>query len=93
MTVRPLQCDGHGPTAPAIGPVAPGGASSATLPNGVQVQVTSVLNDPRNGDNVISIIFIVPAGRSIPLGNTTIALNGVTVINGSFHAWVDRNNR
>lgn len=83
------------PTAPAtvIGPVAPGNAANAALPNGVQVQVTSVLNDPRNGDNLISIILTVPAGQNIPAGNTTIALTGTTVINGAFQAWVDRNNR
>ncbi|MCP3141050.1 S8 family serine peptidase [Pyxidicoccus xibeiensis] len=76
-----------------IGPVAPGGMANAALPGGVSVQVTSVLNDPRNGDNLISIIFVVPGGQNIPLGNTTIALTGTTVINGAFQAWVDRNNR
>lgn len=83
------------PTAPAtvIGPVAPGAAANAVLPNGVNVQVTSVLNDPRNADNLISIIYTVPFGQSIPLGNHTIALTGTTVINGVFQAWVDRNNR
>ncbi len=83
------------PSAPAtvIGPVAPGAAANAVLPNGVQVQVTSVLNDPRNGDNLISVIFTVPAGQTIPTGNTTIALTGTTVVNGRFQAWVDRNNR
>lgn len=83
------------PTVPAtvIGPVTPGSAANAVLPNGVNVQVTSVLNDPRNGDNLISIILTVPLGQSIPTGNTTIALTGTTVINGAFQAWVDRNNR
>lgn len=93
--------DGHDrfavtvPTVPAtvIGPVNPGNAANAVLPNGVNVQVTSVLNDPRNGDNLISIIYTVPAGQSISLGNHTIALTGTTVINGAFQAWVDRNNR
>jgi subtilisin family serine protease len=83
------------PTSPAtvIGPVSPGAVASAALPNGVNVQVVSVLNDPRNGDNLVSIIFTVPFGQTIPAGNTTIALSGTTVINGSFQAWVDRNNR
>lgn len=83
------------PTVPntVIGPIAPGLAGNAVLPNGVQVQVTSVLSDPRNGDNLISIIITVPAGQSIPLGNWNIALAGTTVINGNFQAWVDRNNR
>jgi hypothetical protein len=83
------------PTAPAtvLGPVVPGTNQSVTLANNVQVQVTSVLNDARNGDNLISVIITVPANRSIPLGNWTFALAGTTVINGNFQAWVDRNNR
>lgn len=83
------------PTVPAtvIGPVAPGAAANAVLPSGVNVQVTSVLNDPRNGDNLISIIYTVPGGQTIPAGNHTFALNGTTVVNGTFQAWVDRNNR
>lgn len=83
------------PTVPAtvVGPVNPGTAANAVLPSGVNVQVTSVLNDPRNGDNLISIIYTVPGGQTIPAGNHTIALNGTTVINGVFQAWVDRNNR
>jgi len=84
------------PTMPAtvIGPVAPGGMDSATSSGGaIQVTVDSKINDPRNGDNVISVTFIVNPGREIPIGDTTISLNGTTVINGAFHAWVDRNNR
>jgi len=83
------------PTVPAtvIGPVTPGTDASAVLPSGVQVQVTSVLNDARNNDNLISIIIIVPAGQSVPAGNWTFALTGIVVINGRFQAWVDRNNR
>lgn len=83
------------PTTPAtvIGPVAPGTMSgTVTLPNNVQVEVTSTLNDPRNGDNVISII-IDTGGNAIPTGNWNLALNGTTVINGNFQAWVERWNR
>ena len=35
----------------------------------------------------------MPEVQNIPLGNWTITLNGTTVVNGSFNAWVDRNNR
>jgi Subtilase family len=61
-------CSVTAPTVPAtvIGPVAPGGAASAVLPGGVSVQVTSVVNDPRNGDNLISIIYTVPTGSEHP---------------------------
>lgn len=83
------------PTAPAtvIGPVAPGATANATLANGVIVQVVSVLNDARNGDNLISVIISVPAGQTIAAGNWNFALTGTTIINGNFQAWVDRNNR
>jgi subtilisin family serine protease len=83
------------PTIPStvVGPVGPGSRITSILPNGVKLDVASVLNDPRNGNNLISIIFSVPSGQSIPPGDTTIALTGSTVINGAFNAWVDRNNR
>jgi hypothetical protein len=83
------------PTIPTtvVGPVTPGTSNNTLLPSGVQVQITSVLNDPRNGDNLISIIMIVPAGQNLPTGGWNMGLNGTTVINGNFEAWVDRNNR
>ncbi|MDQ3723872.1 MAG: S8 family serine peptidase, partial [Actinomycetota bacterium] len=81
------------PNGTAIGAVAPGGTATVLVGGAVSVTVTSTVNDPRNGDNLISIIFTVLAGQSIPLGNWTIALTGTTVINGTFNAWVDRNNR
>ncbi len=77
-----------------IGPISPGGpVQTTTLSNGVQVIMRSILNDARNNDNVISIIITVPDGQHIPLGDWTIALTGNIVINGNFHAWIDRNNR
>jgi subtilisin family serine protease len=83
------------PTMPptVIGPVIPGTAANAVLASGVNVQVTSTLNDPRNGDNLITIIYTVPGAQQIPVGNHAIDLTGTTVINGAFQAWVDRNNR
>jgi subtilisin family serine protease len=86
------------PTEPptVIGPLSPGDDpknSSVMLSNGVKVTVTSVLNDGRNGDNLISIIIEVPNGQYIPDGFWHFKLTGTTVINGIFHAWVDRNNR
>lgn len=85
-------------TTPAvtIGPVAPGSTSALTnLPGSpIQVQIVHVKNDPRNGDNVITIfINNVTQANTIPNTTWTIQLNGVTVINGAFEAWLDRNNR
>ena len=74
--------------------MAPGSTTNVTLPtSNIQIQVASVLADPRNGDNLISIIITRPLGQNVPAGNWTIALTGTTIINGSFQAWVDRNNR
>jgi subtilisin family serine protease len=83
------------PTTPAtvIGPVAPGATVTQALPGGAQVVVTSIVGDGRNGDNLISIIINRLTAPNIPLGDWNIALSGSTVINGSFRAWVDRNNR
>lgn len=79
------------PGGAAIGPVAPGGATNAAV-GAINVAVTSVAADPRNGDNLISIIFNT-GGNAIPTGNWRIRLDGATAINGNFQAWVDRNNR
>lgn len=68
-------------------------AVSGALPGGGSVTVRSSLDDPRNQDNLISIIIMLGVGQTVPAGNWTIALTGTTVINGTFHAWVDRNNR
>jgi len=83
------------PTAPAtvVGPVPAGGSTNAALPGGQQIQVNSILNDLRNGDNLISIIITANNANPIPTGNWTIVITGNTVINGRFQAWVDRNNR
>jgi subtilisin family serine protease len=55
--------------------------------------VTSSINDPRNGDNLIFIEFVAdPATSPLPSGTTTIELTGTTVMNGTFHAWVGPNN-
>jgi hypothetical protein len=58
------------PTSPitVVGPVTPGNSINKLLPNGVQVQIVSILNDPRNGDNLISIIIVVPPGQDLAMG-------------------------
>jgi len=78
-----------------IGPVAPGNSSAITnLANGNTVQIVHGLNDPRNNDNVITIFISgVSSAAPIETGNWAIQLSGTNVINGSFAAWVERNNR
>lgn len=82
-----------GQNAAPIGPIGPGAPPFAASVGGITVRITSTLHDPRNGDNWISILLIVPAGQSIPLGDWTITLLAQSVINGAYNAWVDRNNR
>lgn len=44
--------------------------------------------DPNNGDNVINLFNSPPLG--LPRGKWTIRLHGVQVTDGSFHAWIER---
>ncbi|WP_244457805.1 S8 family serine peptidase [Roseomonas fluvialis] len=83
------------PTTPAtvIGPIDAGSASGDVIVGGVTVSITSAVNDPRNGDNVLTILIVVPDGASVPLGDWQILLTGTTITHGAFHGWVDRNNR
>jgi hypothetical protein len=83
------------PTTPptVIGPLSPGFMAAQAAGPDVEVQVVSTLNDPRNGDNAVTIFISLTNGAQIPPGNWLFGLTGTTVINGRFHAWVDRNNR
>jgi Subtilase family len=73
--------------------IGPNMTGSASLPGGGSVVVSSTQHDARNNDNVISITITRAPTDQIPVGNWTIQLTGTVVINGAFHAWVDRNNR
>jgi subtilisin family serine protease len=75
------------------GLVTPGTTITVAMTNGQNLTVDSRLNDPRNQDNVISIIINATVANPVPSGNWSIQLDGVTVLNGRFRMWVDRNNR
>ncbi|MBC8427822.1 S8 family peptidase [bacterium] len=47
--------------------------------------------DPNNGDNVIGIFHEPNSG--LPKGMWTLRLHGVQVTDGSFHAWIERDDR
>lgn len=72
-------------------PVSPGQTLNQALPGGFTVNVTSVLNDPLNQDNLIVLTIVVPAQQRVP-ARWTIRLTGSTVVNGRFHAWLSANN-
>lgn len=81
------------PQGGSLGRVDPGAEISDVPVGGVTVTVTSALDSPRNRDNQISIIIAVPPQRAIPAGTWRIALTALATVNGTFHAWIDRNNR
>jgi subtilisin family serine protease len=81
------------PDGTTSGVVTPATVVTVGMTNGQNLTVDSRLNDPRNNDNLISIVINANAANQIPAGNWIISLNGVTVINGRFRMWVDRNNR
>ena len=71
----------------------PGSAANVTLPNGVNVAGDLGSTTRATATTSSASSSRCHGGQNIPLGNTTIALTGTTVINGAFQAWVDRNNR
>lgn len=67
--------------------VAPGQNKTLSIHNKV-VFVANRLNDPNNGDNMINIFL----ANGIDPGTYTIRLHGAHVVNGNFHAWIERDN-
>lgn len=60
------------------------------LPNDNAAYVDSRLGHSSNGDNLI-YVQLLPGGRdTIEPRDWTISLHGIDVVDGSWHAWVDR---
>ena len=74
-------------------PVAPGSTVSFSLDNGNSVFVDSTLSDPNNADNRIFIRIDRGSTNRIQPGNWSLNLQGDTVEDGRFDAWIDRNIR
>jgi len=66
--------------------VAPGQTRGLQSQGRMVLLAANRLSDPNNNDNVIGIFL--EAG--LPLGRWTIRLQGITVQDGSFHAWIER---
>lgn len=82
------------PDGTAIGPIAPGTSSPlTTLTDNTTAQIIHGAADPRNNDNVITIFLDRGTAANLQLGNYTIALTGVNIINGFVAGWIERNNR
>jgi hypothetical protein len=77
------------PDGSVLATVAPG-ASPVTLVAGGQVAVlaTNRLQDPNNSDNHIGVFL----SAGMPAGTYTVRLKGDKVTDGSFHAWIERDN-
>ncbi len=81
-------------TAELIGPdgrsllrVAPGTSQALRGPDGkAAILLVNRLNDPNNRDNTIGLFL----ESNVPAGNWSVRLTGTVVANGSFHAWIER---
>ena len=80
------------PDGGVLGPVAPQQLQEISLPNGVQIVLSSQLGASISGDNRIAAYLRVPNGKSLPTGTWTLRLRGRDVSVGGFQAWLDRNN-
>lgn len=79
-----------GPDGVTLLKVTPGSSDQLLAPNGsVAIFVANRLDDPNNHDNMVGIYF----GRGMPAGKYTVKVHGDTVSDGTFHAWIERDNR
>ncbi len=76
------------PGGQSLGQVDPGQNAELTIDNQVVIFVANRLNEPNNGDNMIGIFL----ESGLPDGPWTVRIHGVTATNGSFHAWIERDN-
>ncbi len=68
----------------------PGTSTTINLPNGNRAWVDSVLDDPNNHDNRIYIQLSPGTSPAIQQGTWAFTLQGNTVVNGRFDAWIER---
>lgn len=66
--------------------VEPAETTALKTENQTVMLVANRVNDPNNGDNVIGIFL----SAGLPLGKWTVRLHGVSVNDGRFHAWIER---
>ncbi len=77
------------PSGDSLGVIPAGGYGDILDSSGtVQVFAVNRLGDPNNGDNMIGIFL----DNTIQTGTWTVRLHGRAVTDGSFHAWIERDN-
>jgi subtilisin family serine protease len=80
---------GAGATATAV--IVPQSTVTLPLSNGNEAFVDADLNDPGNGDNRTFIVLGRGSGVFVQGGTWTFRLSGATIVDGSWHAWIQRN--
>lgn len=74
------------PDGTSLGRVEPGDNRTFTAGNQVAIFLANRVRDPNNGDNMIGVFL----ERGLPPGRWIVRLHGVTVVDGGFHAWIER---
>ena len=77
------------PGGKSLGRIDPGSNRVVQFPNQAIIFVSNRLDDPNNHDNMVGIYL----ESSLPGGQWIVRLHGVAVKDGSFHAWIERDNR
>lgn len=72
--------------------VAAGANNGANLAGGNRVVIDSRVTNPINGANQIFIQLRRGTAASLRAGNWTITMTATTLVNGAFHAWIERSN-
>lgn len=73
----------------SLGQVKPKNNGVLVVKNKVVIFASNRLADPNNNDNMIGVFL----GADIPAGRWTVRLHGLSVKDGSFHAWIERDNQ
>ena len=73
----------------SLGRVEPGQNGAVRLGGEVVIFAANRLADPNNGDNQIGVFL----ESGLPSGSWTVRLHGVSVQDGGFHAWIERDDR
>ncbi len=76
------------PNGLSLGLVEPGSTLPLEIEGSVVVFVANRLDDPNNHDNMIGIFL----EQGLPAGSWIVRVHGLEVRDGSFHAWIERDN-
>jgi subtilisin family serine protease len=75
-----------GPNGRSLLHVQPGESKGLTSAGRTVVMVANRQTDPNNGDNTIGVFL----EGGLPSGRWTVRLHALAVINGRYHAWIER---